>query len=73
MKYLLLALACVVLFSCAPRRYCQPPKGSKDYAKRQWLKQRSDGYWIVTTIRGYGRRTDIEFECRPDSAQLAKL
>lgn len=30
---ILMALLALILFSCtAPKRYCKPPKGSKDYA-----------------------------------------
>ena len=29
---ILMVLLALVLFSCAPTRYCKPPKGSKDYA-----------------------------------------
>lgn len=40
MKYLLILLtvSIVILSSCAPRRYCTPSKGSKDYAKGEHVK-----------------------------------
>lgn len=72
-QLLLLLLAAVLLASCAQQRYCQPSKRSKDYAVQQWIKKESDGYYTVTTIHGLRSRTVNRYECRPDSATLAKL
>lgn len=65
--YLILAL-----FSCASPYRCAPSKKSKDYA-RQWMYQRQDGYWIVTTDSKFRGMKQTIFECKPDSIQLANL
>lgn len=74
MKHLLsILLLTIVLYSCGNQYKCYPSKKSRDYAVRQWMKQRSDGYWIVYTTRGMLKETATVFECKPDSMQLEKL
>lgn len=75
MKYLILLTTVLYLSSCTPqyKSYkCAPSRGSKDWAKRQWMKERSDGYWIVTTVR-MKDRSDKLFECKPTQQQLDSL
>lgn len=78
--FIFLALA-ALLASCAtlsPNRQkpCGDPvrweKKTRFNAKRQWMHQRSDGYWVVTTTGFRKYRKDI-FECKPDSVTLANL
>jgi hypothetical protein len=68
-----LALVALLFASCGPVYRCQPSKRSKDYAKRQWTQQRSDGYFVVTTMHGFTKSNIKVFECKPDSSQLAAL
>lgn len=72
MKYIIFFLL-IAMCSCTTQRYCKPPKGSRDYAKQQWIKQRSDGYWVVTTLHRFKPMSEKVFECKPDSIQLASL
>jgi len=74
--FFLVAILAILLSGCGvfkPVYRCTPSKKSKDYAVRQWMKQRSDGYWVVTTIHGFKNTTTFAFECKPDSAALSKL
>jgi len=74
MKNIIFFILAVLLFaSCGPVYRCQPSKRSRDYAKRQWMQQRSDGYWIVTTMHNFKKSNVKVFECKPDSSQLANL
>lgn len=73
MKYLLIVLSASFLVSCGTQRYCQPSKKSKDWAVQQWIKQRSDGYYVVYTVHGFRKETSVAFECKPDSFQLDSL
>lgn len=73
MKYIILLITVSLLVSCSPKYYCTPPKGSKDYAVRQWMKQESSGYWTVTTQIGFGAMTKKTFECKPSSKDLEML
>lgn len=52
---------------------CRPSPGSKDYAVPQWMKQRSDGYWVVTTAHRFKKWSVDVFECKPDSIELLRL
>lgn len=61
------------LQSCSTQYRCTPSRRSKDYAKQQWITQRSDGYWIVTTMHKFKRSNVKVFECKPDSIQLSFL
>lgn len=72
MKYILFLCLTVLLSSCAQQRYCQPSKRSRDYAKIQKIKQRSDGYYEVTAINRMNRK-DVAFECKPSTYQLDSL
>lgn len=72
----LLAMAIIVIInlsSCSSSYRCTPSKKSRDYAVRQWVKERSDGYFVVTTIRGFSKMSQTVFECKPDSADLENL
>lgn len=73
--FLFLLLLIIVMASCSTYK-CYPSKRSKDYAKphfhRQWMKERSDGYWIVTTVHKF-KTTMTVHECKPDSIILANL
>lgn len=74
MKYIILLITVSLLVSCSGQKYyCTPSKKSRDYAVRQWTKQRSDGYYVVTTIKGFGKMSQTVFECKPDSIELEKL
>jgi hypothetical protein len=76
MKYAIILLTTVLfLISCAPtyKSYkCAPSKGSRDYARQQRLRERSDGYWEVTTI-GMRKRIDNVYECKPTQQILDSL
>lgn len=75
MKYILFLCLTVLLFSCKPsyKAYkCKPSKKSRDYAKIQNIKQRSDGYYEVTAISRMNR-IDVAFECKPTLDQLDSL
>lgn len=81
MKYLILL---AFLSSCA---ICKPPRNNVEMQQRvlkhdrkpfraavpQWQKQRSDGYYLVYTTRGFAPTKVTLFECKPDSGQLARL
>lgn len=74
MKYILFVLTVSLLVSCSSQKYyCTPSKKSRDYAVRQYIKQRNDGYYVVTTIKGFGKMSQTVFECKPDSIDLSKL
>lgn len=82
MKYTIILLITVLLFSSCS--LCKPPRNNaemeqrvrkhdnKRFTARQWMKERSDGYWVVTTIK-WNKRTDIAFECKPTQQQLDSL
>lgn len=62
----------IILDSCA--WLYNPHKPSKfEPVTRYWMKQRSDGYWIVTYQKGFMPMKETIFECKPDSAQLSNL
>lgn len=71
---LCLILIVVIIFmnSCATQYRCTPSKKSRDYA-RQWMHQRSDGYWVVTTDSKFKGMKQTVFECRPDSTDMLNL
>jgi hypothetical protein len=79
MKYLILSITVLLYFSscktCDPATWDQRTKfrSNKSYGFRQWMKQRNDGYWIVTTVKGFKDEKKDTFECKPDSIQLAQL
>jgi len=82
---LILLLTAVVFSSCALCPHGGGPVSEKrvqrhdrkpfraSVPKRQWMKQRSDGYWLVYTTKGFSPTKLMVFECKPDSAQLASL
>lgn len=71
MKYIFFLCLTVLLYSCTTYK-CQPSKRSRDYAKIQKIKQRSDGYYEVTAINRMNRK-DVAFECKPTLGQLDSL
>jgi hypothetical protein len=73
MKIILGLIAIVLLASCAAPNKCYPSKGSKDYARKVWYKQLSDGYWQFEVINGFKDRKSYRFECFPDDSVIAKL
>ena len=82
MKYILFILFIAVAFSsCAICPHGGGPVNEqrvrkhdrKPFTVMQWTKQRSDGYYIVHTIKSNRTRRYNVFECKPDSAQLARL
>lgn len=74
MKFLLLVIVALLFISCSTQRRCYPSKKSKDWAIRQWVKQRPDGYYVVHTENIMRKRKSVNvFECKPDSVQLDSL
>lgn len=70
--FILISLTAIILFSCSTQK-CYPSKKSKDWAVQQWIKQRSDGYYVVYTVYGFRKETATVYECMPDSIQLEEL
>lgn len=82
MKYLLLLVCVALLQSCA---ICKPPRNNaemeqrvlkhdrKPFRARLYMKQRSDGYYLVYVTRGFAPTKAYLFECKPDSAQVEAL
>jgi len=67
---LILALcgpSCAILYQPSMKRASWAPQA------RYWMKQRSDGYYVVNVSRGFAPTKVYVFECKPDSAQLSKL
>lgn len=76
MKKLLFFICILIVIlnsSCSSSYRCTPSKKSRDYAVRQWVKERSDGYFVVTTIRGFSKMEEKVFECMPTSTDLENL
>lgn len=68
-----MALIVILNSSCSSSYRCTPSKKSRDYAVRQYMKQRSDGYWVVTTDSKFRGMKQTVFQCKPDSADLENL
>lgn len=72
-----MALIVIMNSSCSGPSKINGGCGTENYkhkfrAQRQWMRERSDGYWVVTSVRMMCAHKTI-FECKPDSAALAQL
>ena len=45
----------------------------KPFKVQMWMQQRSDGYWIVTTVFSNKVSKVLAFECRPNCDQLKAI
>jgi hypothetical protein len=71
MKMILLA----VLFASCATRYCQPTKGSRDYAYRVMEVKKYGSYYKVRLSKRWGGESlykTVLYECLPDSVTVGR-
>lgn len=67
---LIVSMILLLLTSCSTRRYCQPPKGSRDYAILTSVHKEELVYYV--TARHYHQRYHAFLKCLPDSFVVGK-